>query len=126
MSFNLSGIHHGSVVVADTKTALGFYCEVLGLTTDPARPDLGYPGAWLCIGQQQLHLLEVDNVDPTSNRPLHVGRDRHIAFQIDNIDQLAEKLTAANIAYTRSRSGRNALFCRDPDGNGLEFIGSVG
>lgn len=29
---------------------------------------------------------------------------------------------ATGIPYTRSRSGRTALFCRDPDGNALEFI----
>lgn len=121
--FNLTGIHHGSVVVADTKVSLAFYCDVLGLEVDPARPDLGYPGAWLRIGQQQLHLLQVDNVDPTQDRPVQVGRDRHMAFHLDNIDALADTLTEVNIAYTRSRSGRNALFCRDPDGNGLEFIG---
>ncbi|NOX27831.1 MAG: glyoxalase [Gammaproteobacteria bacterium] len=122
MHFKLTGIHHGSVVVADTTVSLAFYCDVLGLAVDPARPDLGYPGAWLCIGQQQLHLLQVDNVDPIQNRPAHVGRDRHIAFYLDNIDALAERLTEANVAYMRSHSGRNALFCRDPDGNGLEFI----
>jgi glyoxylase I family protein len=31
-------------------------------------------------------------------------------------------LDGARIAYTLSRSGRAALFCRDPDGNALEFI----
>ncbi len=122
MHFHLTGIHHASVVVADTDASLVFYCDVLGLGIDPARPDLDYPGAWLCIGQQQLHLLQVDNVDPTQNRPAHVGRDRHIAFYLDNIDALVERLAEADVVYTRSYSGRNALFCRDPDGNGLEFI----
>jgi len=36
---------------------------------------------------------------------------------------LAGRLDAAGISYTPSRSGRAALFCRDPDGNALEFIG---
>ncbi|MBL4851076.1 MAG: VOC family protein [Gammaproteobacteria bacterium] len=122
MRFSLTSIHHGSVVVADIEASLAFYCNILGLMVDPARPDLGYPGAWLCVGQQQIHLLAVDNVDPVAGRPAHVGRDRHIAFQLENIDALAEQLEYADISYTRSRSGRNALFCRDPDGNGLEFI----
>lgn len=123
MHFSLTAIHHSSVVVADIEVSLAFYCNILGLMVDPARPDLGYPGAWLRIGQQQIHLLEVDNVDPTVGRPEHVGRDRHVAFHLDNIDALAKQLEHADIPYTRSRSGRNALFCRDPDGNGLEFIG---
>ena len=31
-------------------------------------------------------------------------------------------LDSAGVDYSMSRSGRRALFCRDPDGNGLEFI----
>jgi glyoxylase I family protein len=41
---------------------------------------------------------------------------------VDDLDRLGRRLSAARIAYTRSRSGRRALFCRDPDGNALEFI----
>jgi len=28
----------------------------------------------------------------------------------------------AGVAFTLSQSGRSALFCRDPDGNALEFV----
>ncbi len=122
MAFNLGAIHHVSIVVADTATALEFYSGVLGLAVASARPDLGYPGVWLDIGSQQIHLLEVDNVDPVTGRPAYVGRDRHIAFNLDNIEALAQQLARSNIDYNRSRSGRKALFCRDPDGNGLEFV----
>ncbi|MEJ2394231.1 MAG: VOC family protein, partial [Candidatus Thiodiazotropha sp.] len=50
-------LHHASLLVADTKRALDFYCGLLGLEVDPQRPDLGFPGAWLNIGEQQIHLL---------------------------------------------------------------------
>ena len=43
-------------------------------------------------------------------------------MQVDSIDQLKASLIQANIPYTASKSGRKALFCRDPDGNALEFI----
>lgn len=122
MAFIISGIHHISVVVSDIKIALAFYCDVLGLSVNDSRPDIGYPGAWLDIGGQQIHLLELDSVDPRSGRPEHVGRDRHTAFYLDDIKALIRRLEQANIAYTTSCSGRKAIFCRDPDGNGLEFI----
>jgi glyoxylase I family protein len=115
-------IHHVSVIVADTARALAFYRDVLGLRVDPARPDLGYPGAWLGVGDQQIHLLELPNPDPVSDRPAHGGRDRHAALTIVGIDALKQSLDDAGVPYTLSRSGRRALFCRDPDGNGLEFI----
>jgi len=118
----INAILHASVIVADTKTALAFYQDVLGLECDPARPDLGYPGAWLNVGSQQIHLLELPNPDPISNRPQHGGRDRHTAFAVDSIDELVAALEQHKMDYTLSRSGRRALFCRDPDGNALEFI----
>ncbi|MHB8745487.1 MAG: VOC family protein [Gammaproteobacteria bacterium] len=115
-------IHHASLMVADTARSLAFYCDTLGLTTDDARPDLGYPGAWLWVGTRQIHLIELPNPDPMSGRPSHVGRDRHTALHIADMDSLRALFDQARIAYTLSRSGRRALFCRDPDGNGLEFI----
>lgn len=113
---------HASVLVRDTRIALAFYHELLGLAIDPTRPDLGYPGAWLQVGPQQIHLLELPNPDPVTGRPAHGGRDRHIALAITSVDALKQKLDAAGIYYTLSRSGRRALFCRDPDGNALEFV----
>lgn len=116
-------IDHVSVVVADVGRSLRFYREVLGLGVDASRPDLGYPGAWLQVGAQQIHLLQVPNVDPVSGRPAHGGRDRHVALRVEDLDGVRAALDRAGVAYTMSRSGRAALFCRDPDGNGIELIG---
>jgi len=41
---------------------------------------------------------------------------------VDHLDWLAGRLDAAGIPITRSKSGRRALFCRDPDENALEFL----
>jgi glyoxylase I family protein len=122
MAGMIKGFHHGSLVVADTATAVAFYRDVLGLVIDSSRPDLGYPGAWLNVGEQQIHLLEVPNPDPVEGRPAHGGLDRHLAFYLDDLDQLIAALDRAGVGYTLSRSGRRALFCRDPDQNALEFI----
>ena len=120
---NILKLHHASLIVEDLKVALAFYQEVLGLETDDSRPDLGYPGAWLILpGQQQIHLMELDDPDKNSERPEHGGRDRHVAFAVSSIDQIAASLDELKIPFTKSRSGRKALFCRDPDGNALEFI----
>ncbi|MGA7979536.1 MAG: VOC family protein [Chromatiaceae bacterium] len=118
----VGAIHHASLIVSDTGRALGFYRDLLGLEVDPGRPDLGYPGAWLRVGSQQVHLLELPNPDPVADRPRHGGRDRHLAMTVDDLDWLARRLGAAKVAYTLSRSGRRALFCRDPDANALEFV----
>jgi len=114
-------LHHASLVVSNTATSLKFYSGVLGLEqTD--RPDLGFPGAWLKLGEQQIHLLELTSVDPTTGRPAHGGRDRHVALSTANVDLVRAALDEAGWAYTLSISGRRALFCRDPDGNAIEIL----
>lgn len=122
MSQNIVSIHHCSVLVADLQKSLHFYHEVLGLGIDSRRPDLGYEGAWLIVGAQQIHLLVLPNPDPVQGRPAHGGRDRHVALHIKDLAELCRQLDDAGVGYTLSRSGRKALFCRDPDGNALEFI----
>ena len=116
------GIHHASMLVADLSASLAFYCTVLGMDIAPERPEMDYNGAWLNVGEQQIHLLELPNPDPVANRPAHGGKDRHVCLAVANLDALCERLDQHGIAYTRSRSGRKALFCRDPDANGLEFF----
>ena len=118
--FNFT-LNHASLVVADTAVSLTFYCDILGMQqTD--RPDLGFPGAWLQLGAQQIHLLELENPDPTTGRPEHGGRDRHIALSVPDLAPVKDVLDKNNITYTLSKSGRKALFCRDPDGNALEIL----
>ena len=93
----ITRLNHVSLLVADTQRALGFYHNILNLPVI-ARPDLGFPGAWLDIGNgQQIHLLEIPG-------------------------EVAGKLPEHGIGYTLSRSGRRALFCRDPDGNAIELV----
>ena len=115
-------IHHVSLIVADTQQSVGFYHDILGLEVCDDRPDLDFPGAWLVIGEQQIHLLEVPNPDSADNRPEHGGRDRHLAVTVDDLSKLEQTLKVRGITFTRSRSGRPAVFCRDPDGNGVELI----
>jgi len=117
-----AGIHHVSLLISDTTRSLSFYQGVLGLEQVRERPDLDFSGAWLAVGAQQIHLLELPSPDPVKGRPAHGGRDRHLALSTDDLDALVANLNQAGVEYSLSRSGRKALFCRDPDGNALEFI----
>jgi glyoxylase I family protein len=118
--FNFA-LHHASIIAADASVSLTFYRDILGMQqTD--RPDLGFPGAWLQLGAQQIHLLELENPDPTTGRPEHGGRDRHIALSVTDLAPIKDVLDKNGVTYTLSKSGRKALFCRDPDGNALEIL----
>lgn len=123
MGNNFIAIHHGSLVVADLQRSLLFYRNVLGMPINHDRPAMSFDGAWLNIGSdQQIHLLQLPNPDPTENRPKHGGRDRHLALHVISVNDIKRRLQQHDIDFTLSKSGRAALFCRDPDGNALEFI----
>jgi catechol 2,3-dioxygenase-like lactoylglutathione lyase family enzyme len=120
---DITALLHAGLLVSDLARARVFYESVLGLTRYPDRPALPYPGEWYDLGGgQQLHLMQLPNPDAGSSRPEHGGRDRHIALAVTNMDALKSRLDAAGVSYTASKSGRAALFCRDPDMNTLEFV----
>ena len=115
-------LDHLSLIVADTERSLRFYRDFLGLEQLP-RPALAFQGAWLDLGGGvALHLMELSNPDPVVGRPEHGGRDRHIALSVDDFTRLQQRLISAGYTISMSKSGRPALFCRDPDGNGIELL----
>ena len=118
----IRSINHVSLLVEDTDRALDFYHGLLGMPIDESRPALDFPGVWLKAGDGRIHLLALLKSGPPAERPEHGGRDAHLAMNVVNLDKVVQALEAAGIAYTQSRSGRKALFCRDPDGNALELI----
>lgn len=118
----ITSLLHVSMLVEDLTRARAFYEGVLGLTPSPSRPAMSFDGVWYELGAQQIHLLCLPNPDKGVARPEHGGRDRHVALGVSSIDELAMKLEAAGIPYTRSQSGRAAIFMRDPDDNAIEFV----
>ena len=119
------GLLHASLLIEDVSVSRAFYEGVLGLQPSDSRPDLGFPGVWYDVGSAQIHLICQPNPDPISGRPPHGGRDRHTALAVRGWEAAKAQLDAASIGYTLSRSGRRALFCRDPDGNALELVESA-
>ena len=116
-----SGLHHVSLLVTDLERAGNFYINLLGLVKDNSRPEMAFPGMWLKIGTQQIHLLCFDKT-VTGTGAEHPGRDAHCALAVSSVSRIEEILGSENIPCHMSKSGRRALFCRDPDGNGLEFV----
>ena len=119
----ITALLHAGLLVSDLARAKVFYESVVGLQLFPNRPELPYPGEWYDLGGgQQLHLMGLPNPDAASVRPEHGGRDHHIALGVKNMEALKARLDAAGVNYSVSKSGRAALFCRDPDANTLEFV----
>lgn len=118
---DLYTMHHTSLLVSDLDKSRRFYEEVLKMR-QTQRPDLPFPGIWYQLGAQQIHLLALPSPDPTSGRPDHGGRDRHVALLVDDLDVIKAMLNEHQVPFTLSKSGRRALFCRDPDANAIEII----
>ncbi|KAI3714541.1 hypothetical protein L6452_21497 [Arctium lappa] len=121
--FGVVNLHHVGILCENLERSLDFYQNLLGLKINEARPHdkLPYRGAWLWVGSEMIHLMELPNPDPFTGRPEHGGRDRHTCIAIRDVSKLKAILDKAGIPYTLSRSGRPAIFTRDPDTNALEF-----
>lgn len=116
------GFDHVSIVVKDAEASLSFYQSLLGLPV-LNRPNLGFPGYWLDLfSGQSLHIMQLDNPNEGTKRPEHGGRDYHFALRVDSIEDYIETLTQLNLTFTKSRSGRKALFIKDLDNNAFELF----
>ena len=82
---------------------------VPGCSINPARPHskLPYRGAWLWVGPDMIHLMELPNPDPLAGRPEHGGRDRHACVGVADLAPLMATLEAAKV-------GRSCLWCPCP------------
>jgi glyoxylase I family protein len=110
------GIHHVAINVKNTDEAIEFYTTKLGFTVRDDRPDFGFAGAWLNVGPQQLHLLEV---------PVPDAIGQHFALHVDDIDAVIAELRAEGITVTDpipvGDSGQRQAFLNDPSGNQIEL-----
>lgn len=72
-------------------------CQRSGLKINEARPHnkLPYRGAWLWVGSEMIHLMELPNPDPLTGRPEHGGRDRHTCIAIQDVSKLKTILDEA-------------------------------
>ena len=117
----INHLMHTGLISSNLERSRAFYEGLLGLKPNPNRPDFGFEGVWYDIGQNQVHLMVVPNPYANVVHPEHGGRDVHIAFSVDDVEPVRAELEKAGVPYSMSKSGRAALFCRDPDGNALEF-----
>ena len=108
------GLHHVNLNARDVEEAVAFY-EKIGFATVP-RPDFGFPGAWLQMGQHQLHLTY--RTDPI------IDTVQHFALQVEDLDACAAELEGLGVEIRRAKpvdgAGRQVFF-KDPTGNLIEL-----
>ncbi|HYB99176.1 MAG TPA: VOC family protein [Candidatus Limnocylindrales bacterium] len=118
---SLRSIDHVSFAVRDLQRSLHFYCEVLGLE-QTARPDLGFPGAWLKVGDGQVHLIEVPaDFDAGTAPPQLNPLASHAAFAIDDHAAMLATLQRNGIEVLDFETS-GQMWAKDPDGHIIELI----
>ncbi len=108
------GIHHVSINVTDTASAVDFYTSVLGLTVRNDRPNFSFAGAWLDLAGQQVHLLELDMPE---------DRGQHFAIGVADLDAVVAEIRGRGVTVSDPKpvgSGYQS-FLHDPSGNMVEL-----
>ncbi|MFO1322558.1 MAG: VOC family protein [Burkholderiales bacterium] len=115
----VSGMNHFTILTDDVPRTVEFYGRLLGLA-DGARPDLGFPGAWLYAnGVAILHV-----VGGKTREHLRAGVIDHMAFTAHGLADTLATLVAYNIEHTcRRQVGTDTwqVFFFDPNGARVEL-----
>lgn len=114
---------HSMVRVLDLDASLHFYCDLLGLIQtrrldfDDARFSLIYLAT--AEGEPEVELTY--NWDETSaySQGKNFG---HLAFEVNNIYQICEKLKAAGVVINRPPRDGYMAFVRSSDGISIELL----
>ena len=94
-----------------------FYTGALGLTEVPRPPTFDAPGAWLQVGDQQIHL--VGEAEPGRAREMNppwdpaeiaIGYSNHLALLVDDLDAALER-AGSTASSPPARSSRAATAC---------------
>ncbi len=108
------GVHHVSINVRDAAEGIDFYTHVLGLRQRDDRPDFRFGGAWLDLGDQQVHLIEA---------PAPADQGQHFAIRVADIDAAVAELRDRGIEVTDPTpvASSRQSFLHDPSGNRIEL-----
>ncbi len=121
------GIHHAAIICSNFEASKHFYTQILGLTTvsenyrperDSYKLDLALPDG------SQIELFSFPNRPQRPSYPEALGL-RHLAFSVDNIDEVVDSLLQQNVSVEPIRvdeytQKRYTFFC-DPDHLPLEL-----
>lgn len=129
-------LRHVGITVSNMVQSLWFYRDLLGLKVVS---DCVEDRKWihkltevayelrtikLTVDNSMVELLEYDHFDLFGNYMFCVGCS-HVAFTVDNIDELYDKLITNNIKTISSPQNNGKVkvfFCLDPNNVHIEFV----
>ena len=123
----MKSIHHIAIICSDYEISKQFYTEILGLEIimevyreerDSYKLDLALNGNYV------IELFSFPHPPKRISQPEATGL-RHLAFQVENLDNCIAELNSKNIKTESIRidefTGKRFTFFSDPDGLPLEL-----
>lgn len=122
---NLSAIHHVAIIVSNYEASKHFYVDQLGfqivrenVRTNDVKLDLK-------LGNSELEIFGPNNLPPKRVTQPEACGLRHLAFNVDHIEDVVAELESMGIPCEPIRldtfTGKKMTFFRDPDDLPLEL-----
>src|SRR3954451_24832077 len=145
-------LDHGSLLVSDVERSVRFYTDALGLEAVPRPSTFDTPGAWLQVGEQQIHLVGEGEpgraaklwkhdtrlvregararagamTPPYDHAEIVIGYGNHLALVVDDLDAALARARDHGVeppGETIARGdGVRRTFVTDPDGHVIELM----
>ncbi|MBD7910782.1 MULTISPECIES: VOC family protein [Clostridium] len=122
----LKKIHHVAIICSDYKKSKEFYTKILGLEVirEVYRKERDSYKLDLKLGDNQIELFSFPDSPSRPSYPEACGL-RHLAFQVDNVEEVAKELESNGIEVEPIRidefTEKKFTFFSDPDGLPLEL-----
>jgi catechol 2,3-dioxygenase-like lactoylglutathione lyase family enzyme len=140
----VKSIRHPGIVVSDLERSMRFYCDLLGFKVVRKMEESG-PHMDRMLGLNDVRVTTVKMIVDEGGamlellaflsplpcegmaRNIHTIGLSHIAFVVENVDELYRRLSDAGVAFLSSPQlspdgFSKVAFCRDPDGIFVELI----
>ena len=124
MDFNK--IHHVAIICSNYEISKEFYVEKLGfeIIREIYREERQSYKLDLKLGESQIELFSFPNLPKRPSYPEACGL-RHLAFEVDDIEEAVKELKGKNIQVEEIRideyTEKKFTFFNDPDGLPLEL-----
>ena len=123
----INALHHIAIICSNYQTSKSFYTEILGfeIKQEVYRAERqSFKLDLMLAGHYQIELFSFPNPPKRLSRPEACGL-RHIAFEVDSVEDIIAELQGKGIAVEPIRidefTGKKFTFIADPDGLPIEF-----
>jgi glyoxylase I family protein len=124
---HLNKIHHIAIICSDYERSKAFYTKILGLTikSEVFRAERNSWKVDLALnGEYVIEFFTYTNPPERPTNPEACGL-RHLAFEVDRVEDVYDELTAKQIVCEPIRidefTNKHFIFAFDPDNLPIEF-----